>query len=97
LQSGRPAITPGVFVASYRTRFDRKTEAGPMRMDMSHKYSAGQDVYYDSQFGKNASRGIYKIVRPLPIEGDKRLSYRIKSAAESFERIAEEYQLTRTD
>ncbi len=64
---------------------------------MSHKYSAGQNVYYEAQFGNNAARGKYKIVRQLPIERDKRLSYRIKSAAESFERIAEEYQLTRTD
>jgi hypothetical protein len=68
-----------------------------MRIVVSHKYSAGQDVYYEAQFGNNASRGKYKIVRSLPIERDKRLSYRIKSTAESFERIAEEYQLTRTD
>ena len=66
-------------------------------MDMSHRYSAGQNVYYEPQFGNNGSRSKYKIVRKLPIEGDKRLSYRIKSAAESFERIAEEHQLTRTD
>jgi hypothetical protein len=64
---------------------------------MSHKYSAGQDVYFDPQFGNNASRGKYKIVRQLPIERDKRLSYRIKSTAESFERIAEEHQLTRSE
>jgi hypothetical protein len=68
-----------------------------MRIVVNHKYSAGQNVYFDPQFGNNASRGKYKIVRSLPIERDKRLSYRIKSTAESFERIAEEYQLTRTD
>jgi hypothetical protein len=66
-------------------------------MDMSHKYSDGESVYYESQFGNNAARGIYTIVRQLPIERDKRLSYRIKSAAESFERTAEEHQLTRTE
>ena len=64
---------------------------------MSHKYSTGQNVYFEPQFGNNASRGRYKIVRQLPIERDNRLSYRIKSADESFERIAEEHQLTRTD
>jgi hypothetical protein len=64
---------------------------------MSHKYSSGQDVYYEPQFGNNASRGTYKIVRLLPIEADRRLSYRIKSTTESFERIAEEHQLTRPD
>lgn len=66
-------------------------------MDMNHKYSAGQNVYYEPQFGNNASRGKYKIIRPLPIERDDRRAYRIKSTAESFERIAEEHQLTRTD
>ncbi len=64
---------------------------------MNHKYSTGQSVYYSSQFPNNAARGPYKIVRRLPVENDNRLSYRIKSAAETFERIAEEYQLTRSD
>ena len=50
---------------------------------MSRKYSSGQDVYYEPQFGNNASRGTYKIVRLLPIESDRRLSYRIKSTTES--------------
>jgi hypothetical protein len=36
-------------------------------------------------------------VRQLPVERDNRLSYRIKSASESFERIAEEHQLSRGD
>ncbi len=62
---------------------------------MNHKYSAGQTVYYISQFPNSAARGPYKIVRQLPIENDNRLSYRIKSTAESFERIAEEFQLSR--
>ena len=64
---------------------------------MSHKYSSGQDVYYEPQFGNHAARGVYKIVRQLPVENDSRLSYRIKSASESFERIAEEHQLRRTE
>ena len=64
---------------------------------MGHKYSAGQSVYYEPHFGNNAARGKYKIVRRLPIERDDRLSYRIKSTTESFERIAEEHQLTRTE
>jgi hypothetical protein len=74
-----------------------QTEANLKRTDMSHKYSNGQNVYYEPQFGNNASRGTYKIVRQLPIENDRRLSYRIKSTAETFERIAEEHQLTRTE
>ncbi len=64
---------------------------------MNHKFSTGQTVYFTSQFPNSAARGPYKIVRRLPIENDNRLSYRIKSASESFERIAEEHQLTRSD
>jgi hypothetical protein len=64
---------------------------------MNHRYAAGQDVYYESQFGNNAARGKYRVVCQLPIERDNRLTYRIKSAAESFERIAEEHQLSRTE
>ena len=41
-----------------------------------------------AHFGNAASRGKYKIVRPLPVENDNRLAYRIKSIAETFERIA---------
>ena len=62
---------------------------------MTHKYNSGQTVYYKSQFPNSAARGPYKVVRRLPVENDNRLSYRIKSAAESFERTAEEFQLTR--
>jgi hypothetical protein len=41
----------------------------------------------------DAARGQYKIVRLVPIERDNRVVYRIKNAAEVFERTAEEYQL----
>jgi len=63
---------------------------------MTHRYSVGQFVYFDSTFGRNAAPGQYKIVRLVPIERDNRLIYRIKSAAESFERTAEEHQLKTT-
>jgi hypothetical protein len=64
---------------------------------MNHKFSAGQVVYYASHFPNSAARGPYKIVRRLPIESDNRLWYRVKSAAESFERTAEEHQLMHAD
>jgi hypothetical protein len=64
---------------------------------MTHKYTVGENVYYNPAFGNSASRGKYKVIRVLPIENDNRLAYRIKSLAESFERIAEEHQLTRSD
>ena len=63
---------------------------------MTHRYSVGQLVYFDSTFGYDAARGQYKIVRLAPIERDNRLIYRIKSAAETFERTAEEHQLKTT-
>ena len=64
---------------------------------MTHKFAVGQSVYYSPAFGNAASRGTYKVLRLLPIERDNRLAYRIKSLAESFERIAEEHQLSTTD
>jgi hypothetical protein len=64
---------------------------------MTHKFAIGSSVYYEPTFGNAAARGQYKVVRQLPIENDNRLSYRIKSAAETFERIAEEHQLRRND
>jgi hypothetical protein len=64
---------------------------------MTHKYSAGQRVYYEPVFGNAAARGQYTVVRTLPVENDSRVSYRIKSMAENFERIAEEHQLSTGD
>jgi hypothetical protein len=86
----------GVFSGTRRNTLRSADRRNPKGTDMSHKYSPGQTVYFEPQFGNNAARGVYKIVRSLPIERDGRLSYRIKSASESFERIAEEHQLTRT-
>ena len=64
---------------------------------MTHKYATGQHVYFEPNHGTAAARGKYTIVRPLPVENDNRLAYRIKSIAENFERIAEEHQLSRGD
>ncbi|MDO8879000.1 MAG: hypothetical protein Q8M24_24055 [Pseudolabrys sp.] len=64
---------------------------------MTHKYAAGQDVYFEPTFGNAAARGQYKVIRPLPVENDNRRSYRIKSLTENFERIAEEHQLSQGD
>ena len=62
---------------------------------MTHKYAVGQEVYYNPSYGGAAARGAYKVMRVLPVENDARISYRIKSAAETFERIAEEHQHSR--
>ena len=62
---------------------------------MSHKYTIGTSVYFDGDGLTPSARGIYKILRALPIERDNRVLYRIKTSAEAFERLAEERQLTR--
>jgi hypothetical protein len=64
---------------------------------MPHRFSAGANVYYEPSFGVPAASGTYKVVRQLPVERDNRLAYRIKSVSETFERIAEEHQLSHTD
>lgn len=62
---------------------------------MMHKYEIGQLVYFDGPLQRGASPGEYRIVRLVPVERDNKIIYRIKSAAEAFERTAEEHQLTR--
>lgn len=64
---------------------------------MNHKFSIGTNVYYQPTYGTAAARGKYKVVRQLPIENDNKVTYRIKNVAESFERIAEEHQLSRSE
>ena len=64
---------------------------------MTHKYRDGQSVYLATRSAANASRGAYRIVRALPVENDDRRRYRIKSASEAFERIAEEHELSGLD
>lgn len=64
---------------------------------MTHKYVVGQNVYFEPKFGNTAARGKFKVVRLVPLESDNRLYYRIKSVSETFERVAEEHQLSRTD
>ncbi|MCK9918589.1 hypothetical protein MXD81_56645 [Microbacteriaceae bacterium K1510] len=62
---------------------------------MTHKFPVGATVYYESGIAGGAARGVYKIMRQLPVERDDRRMYRIKSIAETFERTAEESQLAR--
>lgn len=60
---------------------------------MTHRFKIGQQVHFAAVFG-GVGTGIYKIVRPLPVENDRQLRYRIKGASDAFERIAEEGQLS---
>ena len=55
---------------------------------LPHKFKTGEDVYFSA--GKGALLGMagrYRIMRQLPVEGGE-VRYRIKSQAESFERVA---------
>lgn len=62
---------------------------------MKHRYKVGQLVdYTPRRSDMHASSGQYKIVQLLPVEQGA-VQYRIKCAAETFERVATENQLTR--
>ncbi len=79
-----------------RSEVRERARAGEdRRAPKTHKYSIGQNVRYTSgPFGRFGASGSFKIVRLLPPEGDEQ-QYRIKSAAEAFERVAKESQLDR--
>ena len=64
---------------------------------MPHKFNIGATVHYDGGTLTPGARTPYKVVRQLPVEQNERYLYRIKSAAENFERIAEEHQLRRAE
>ena len=60
---------------------------------VSHKYKVGQSVRYNSGAARRAgSNASFKIVRLLPSDGSSR-QYRIKSASEAHERVAQEDEL----
>jgi hypothetical protein len=60
-----------------------------------HKYKVGQLVDFSpSRSGMPTSGRQYEVVRLLPVEAGQ-LLYRIKSKAETFERMARESELSR--
>jgi len=61
---------------------------------MSHKYPIGTAVYFEAGILAGGARGLCKVVRHMPVERDNRILYRIKSAAETFERTVEEDNLS---
>jgi hypothetical protein len=64
---------------------------------MKHRYSAGQRVRLRStNRGLPAGSGSFKVIAALPIERDGEVLYRIKSEAETFERVANETSLSLT-
>jgi hypothetical protein len=58
------------------------------------KFAIGQLVDFDTRNSPaRKPTGPYEIVRILPLEDGSFRSYRIKSMAEPFERIAKEYEI----
>jgi hypothetical protein len=73
----------------------KRVGGGSRALLKTHKFSIGQSVRYTSgPFGRFGAGGSFKIVKLLPSDGDEQ-QYRIKSAAEAFERVAKESQLDR--
>jgi hypothetical protein len=58
------------------------------------KFAIGELVDFDNRTAPTRKpTGPYEIVRVLPMEDGSWRSYRIKSVAEPFERIAKEYEI----
>ena len=58
------------------------------------KFAIGQLVDFDVRSSPaRRPTGPYEVVRVLPLEDGSSRSYRIKSVAEPFERIAKEYEI----
>lgn len=65
-----------------------------MRSIPSHKFKVGDSVdFRPGRMGLPAASRACTILRLLPVEDGKQL-YRIKCAAEAFERVAHEAQLS---
>jgi hypothetical protein len=66
---------------------------------MAYSYSIDDEVHHQRQGPRlrevPGPRAIYTITRCLPIEGDGRVRYRIKSNSENFERVVYEDELSR--
>jgi len=58
-------------------------------------FFAGQVVHYSPSFAQDSKSalGLYEVLRQMPIEDAKEISYRIKSQSSGQERIAREHQL----
>ena len=60
----------------------------------SHKFKIGETVTLRPAVSRNAPGGFYEVTKQLPHNG-REFEYRIKSASESHERVAQESELTR--
>jgi hypothetical protein len=60
----------------------------------SHKFKIGETVTLKPAVSRNVPGGAYEVTKQLPHNG-REFEYRIKSAGESHERVAQESELTR--
>ena len=60
----------------------------------SHKFHVGDVVALRPAVGRSVPGGVYTVTKQLPHNG-REFEYRIKSANEEYERVAEEGELTR--
>jgi hypothetical protein len=59
----------------------------------SHKFAVGQEVeFLPGRMDFHVPRGVYTIVRQLPVEANER-QYRVKNSRDGHERIMRESQL----
>jgi hypothetical protein len=102
LQSGQQGFRQSALsIASYARIANLKHIIAPKfvqyrRSTMTHRFSIGQRVRLRAIRGAQLGSGSFKIVAALPIERAGEVRYRIKSEAESFERVADETNLSRT-
>ena len=60
---------------------------------VSHKFAVGQEVeFLPGRMDFHVPRGVYTIVRQLPVEANER-QYRVKNSRDGHERIMRESQL----
>jgi hypothetical protein len=60
----------------------------------SHKFKIGETVILRPAVNRNVPGGAYEVTKQLPHNG-REFEYRIKSANESHERVAQESELIR--
>jgi hypothetical protein len=66
---------------------------------MSHKFNVGEQVDLAHRMMLTPPRGQYEVRRQMPAsdQGDDDPLYRVKSADETYERVAQESDLTLTE
>jgi hypothetical protein len=58
----------------------------------SHKFHVGESVTLRPAISRNVPGGVYEVIKQLPHNGHE-FEYRIKSANEEHERVAQESEL----